>query len=170
MPKKRNTEINFKNTERKKTHGVFFPGLEDMAHCLYNSPLPIVVLVGRLLKITFKKTSRDSKRVQLRSCSFYIFLWFSLEVHLLFLLRSSSSIGLFTDTHILPTLQSHFISPQLQSPTALLLSYLSTKQQCPIPPVPRGIVLAAAPAGRTSSRVSHWNAWSSLSSPKFHLK
>lgn len=66
-----------------------------------------------------------------------------------------------------PHLQSYFIPPQLQSLATLPPPYISTKQLCRILPAPKGILLAAGPAGRTSSRVSHWNARSSLSSPEF---
>lgn len=66
-----------------------------------------------------------------------------------------------------PHLQSHFTPPQLQNLTAPLPPYLSTNQPCRILPAPKGIVLAAGPAGRTSSRVSRWNAWSSLSGLEF---
>jgi hypothetical protein len=66
-----------------------------------------------------------------------------------------------------PHLQSHFIPPQLQNLTAPLPPYLSTNQPCRILPAPKGIVLAAGPAGRTNSRVSRWNAWSSLSGLEF---
>lgn len=66
-----------------------------------------------------------------------------------------------------PHLRSHFIPSQLQSLTASpQYPIYSTKQQCRILLVLQGMVLVAGLAGRTSSRVSHWNGWTSISSPK----
>lgn len=158
----------------KNNHGVFFLGLEDMAHCVYMTPRsPCRPFEGHW-KIHLRR-SREIPNGSNWACLIRLFLLYLLVISpqslpFFSLFWSSSSIGLLTDTilgsyslHLL----SHFIPPQLQSLTAPLLFHLSTKQQCRILPVPKEIVLAAGPAGKTNSRVSHWNAWSSLSSPKF---
>ena len=69
-----------------------------------------------------------------------------------------------------PHLQSHFISPQLQSLVASTYRCLfSIQQQWHTLPVHKE-ALELAPAGKISSRVSHWQAWPGLISTKYVMK